>query len=226
NIYNVDETGLFYRVLPRQTYLAPSENHKTARGVKSMKAKELFTTYICVSASGTAKLTLVFKGTTANPRCFSEGKILLPKNIIYLNQTRAWSDTRTFGLWFRSLLRYIRKIKWKPVLFLIDNHSGHASLEDPNNQVKVMEFSPNYTSRHQPADAGTIQVWKTLYKSALLSERVDMMAEAPRLRQQAKALEIKAGTMGLVQDHQPHVLDAIELGRVAWDKITQETITR
>ena len=121
NIYNVDETGLLYRVLPRRTYLAPSENRKTARGVKGMKAKELFTTYICVNASGTAKMPLVVIGTAANPRCFSQGKILLPKDTIYLNQTGAWSDTRTFGLWLRSFLRYVSKIKSKPVLLVIDN---------------------------------------------------------------------------------------------------------
>lgn len=32
--------------------------------------------------------------------------------------------------------------------------------------------------------------------------------------------------VGFAQGHQPHRLDTIELGRVAWDKITQETITR
>ena len=47
-----------------------------------------------------------------------------------------------------------------------------------------------------------------------------MMAEAPRLHQQVKALKIKAGTMGLAQDHQPHVLDAIELGKLSNDEFS------
>ena len=55
-VFNVDETGLFYQVLPRRTYLAPGEkNKKTVRGVKGMTAKERITAYVCVKASGTAK---------------------------------------------------------------------------------------------------------------------------------------------------------------------------
>ena len=157
NMYNVGETGLFYRVLPRRTYLAPSENRKTVRGVKGMTVKERLTAYICVNASGTEKMPLDFIGTAANPRCFDKGKILLRKDTIYLNQTRAWSDTRMFVLWFRSFLCYVRKITSKPVLLLMDNHSSHASREDPNNQMKVLKFPPNCTSKHQPADAGIIQ---------------------------------------------------------------------
>ena len=85
-IYNVDETGLFYRMLPRRTHLAPGENRKTVRGVKGMKAEERSTAYICVNASGTVEMPLAFIGTAANPRCFGENKRLLPKDGISLQQ--------------------------------------------------------------------------------------------------------------------------------------------
>ena len=35
-----------------------------------------------------------------------------------------------------------------------------------------------------------------------------------------------AGIMGLAEGHQPHLLDAIELGRAAWDKVSQEIVMR
>jgi len=38
-IYNVDETGLLYRVLPSRSYV-PSEDRHTARGLKAMKGKD------------------------------------------------------------------------------------------------------------------------------------------------------------------------------------------
>ena len=155
-IYNVDETGLFYLMLPRRTCLAPGENRKVARGVKGMKAKERLTVYIGVNASGTAKMPLAFIGTAANPRCFGENKRLLPKDDIYLQHARAWSDTRTFGLWFKTFLLFVRRITSKPVLILMDNHSSHASLEDPRGQIKAMKYPPNCTSKHQPADDGII----------------------------------------------------------------------
>ena len=111
-----------------------------------------------------------------------KNKTLLPKDTVYLHQARAWSDARTFG----SFLRFVRRFTSKPVLPLMDNHSSHANLSDQNGQVTVMECPPNCTSKHQPADQGIIHAWKKRYKTALLSIRVDTMAEARELRRQAK----------------------------------------
>ena len=139
-IFNVDETGLFYRVLPRRTYLAPGEKlKKSVKGVKGMTAKERVTAYVCVNASGTAKMPLAFIGTAANPRCLGKNKRLLPKDTVYFHHARVWSDARTFGMWFNSFLRFVRRFTSKPVLLLMDNHSNHANLSDPNGQVTVME---------------------------------------------------------------------------------------
>jgi len=52
------------------------------------------------------------------------------------------------------------------------------------------------------------------------------MAEARELRRQAKEQKMKAGTLGLAQGYQPHILDAIELGRTAWDGVSKEVIAR
>lgn len=68
-VFNVDETGLFHRMLPRRSYLAPGEDRKTTRGVKGMSAKERMTQYVCTNAAGT-KAPLVAIGPTKNPRCF------------------------------------------------------------------------------------------------------------------------------------------------------------
>lgn len=34
NIYNVDETGLFYKLLPRKMYILPTEDKKSLRGLR------------------------------------------------------------------------------------------------------------------------------------------------------------------------------------------------
>ena len=78
-----------------------------------------------------------------------------------------------------------------------------------------MEHPPNCTSKHHPADQGIIHARKKRYKTALLSIRVDTMAEARELRRQVKEQKMKAGTLGLAQGYQSHILDAIELGRTA-----------
>ncbi len=52
NIFNMDETGMFYRAMPARTYLAPDESRKTVRGTKSLKAKDRVTVLFCVNATG------------------------------------------------------------------------------------------------------------------------------------------------------------------------------
>ena len=59
-----------------------------------------------------------------------------------------------------------------------------------------------------------------------MSIRVDTMAETRELRRQAKEQKMKASTLGLAQGYQPHILDAIELGRTAWDGVSKEVIAR
>lgn len=50
NIYNMDESGLFYRILPKYTLLLPEEDLSTARGKK--KAKDRLTMVTCAFKKG------------------------------------------------------------------------------------------------------------------------------------------------------------------------------
>ena len=62
NILNVDETGIFFRLLPKHTYLSTAENRKTARGTKAMKAKDRVSAYMCTNATGTGKVPIAIIG--------------------------------------------------------------------------------------------------------------------------------------------------------------------
>ena len=53
NIYNMDETGLFFRMLPKYSLLMPDEDINAIRGRK--KSKERVTIIVCANASGTHK---------------------------------------------------------------------------------------------------------------------------------------------------------------------------
>jgi len=53
NVFNMDETGLFYRALPNRTYLSPAEGmKKKVRGCKFLKAKDRITLVLCVNVTG------------------------------------------------------------------------------------------------------------------------------------------------------------------------------
>lgn len=45
-IFNVDEKGLFYKLLTRRNYISRSEDCKSVRGTKAMKYKERITAYV------------------------------------------------------------------------------------------------------------------------------------------------------------------------------------
>jgi len=91
NVYNMDETGLNFQLLPRQTYVHRSE--KNIRGTKSMKAKDRVTLYVCTNATGTRKVPLAMIGSSQNLRCF--GRNQEKRTLPYFAQKKAWSDTQT-----------------------------------------------------------------------------------------------------------------------------------
>lgn len=166
HVYNMDETGLFYKVLPNRSYVKKSES-KTSRGTKLMKAKDRVTLYITTNADGTDKVPLSMIGKPQEPRCFVNRQHLLPMK--YYNQNKAWSDSKVFRKWWNDFLLHIRRRTLKPVLLILDNCGPHGTeLEDPQGQVKVVFLPPNVTSVYQPMDAGVIAMVKKNYRYRLL----------------------------------------------------------
>ena len=65
DVFNADETGLFWRLLPDKTH--------TARGEKctgGKKSKERITVLVCANMTGTEKCPLLIIGKSKVPRCF------------------------------------------------------------------------------------------------------------------------------------------------------------
>ncbi|GBN11944.1 Jerky [Araneus ventricosus] len=70
-IYNADETGLFWRYVPRSTLATADE--KDATGVKD--SKERITILGCGNAAGSHKMKLFVIGKSAKPRAFKNVKV-------------------------------------------------------------------------------------------------------------------------------------------------------
>lgn len=66
--YNVDETGLFYRMLPNKTLV--SQEERVAPEYK--KSKERVTVMACSNVTGTHKLKLALTGKSKHPRAFKK----------------------------------------------------------------------------------------------------------------------------------------------------------
>lgn len=84
-IFNFDETGLWYKTMPNRTMAAKEETQ--APGFKN--SKDRVTIGACCNADGSFKLTLVLVGKSARPRAF---KNISPKNlpVSYKHQNSAW----------------------------------------------------------------------------------------------------------------------------------------
>lgn len=93
-IYNADETGLYYRVLPENTYV--SLNEKSAAGHK--KSKERLTAMLCANASGTHKVLPLIIGKARKPRCFKS----FNNPLDYDNSSNAWMTLNIFKRWFNA----------------------------------------------------------------------------------------------------------------------------
>ncbi|XP_051171030.1 jerky protein homolog-like [Leptopilina boulardi] len=65
-VYNADETGLFWKMMPRATFVTEYENK--AEGSKI--SKERVTVMVCANADGSHKIPLFVIGKSKKPRCF------------------------------------------------------------------------------------------------------------------------------------------------------------
>jgi hypothetical protein len=67
NLYNADQTGLFYNKLPNHVYI--DKDQQDYHGVKQMKSKDRVILMVASSASG-KKVPLFMAGKSKNPECF------------------------------------------------------------------------------------------------------------------------------------------------------------
>lgn len=220
NVYNMDETGLFYRQLPNFCYVKKSQK-KEARGKKTMKAKDRVSLYIATNMTGTQKVPLGIIGTAKHPRCF-KGRKKLP--LTYFAQKNAWSDRETYKKWFFSLfLPHVRKTTTKKVLLIMDNCGPHSNTAlDFKEQVQIVFLPPGCTSKHQPMDQGIISWLKRAYKKQLLEEMLDVFER----KEEIKKIPKVAGCAGILDGEKANLLDAMKILKKSWDDLEQTTIAR
>ena len=82
DVYNFDETALFYRLQPNKTLASGCINGDG-------DSKERLTVALCNNATGIRKLYPLVIGKFKRPRCF--GKVWDPNDVVhYYNNLKAW----------------------------------------------------------------------------------------------------------------------------------------
>lgn len=158
DVFNADETGLYYRALPTKTYALKDDK---CNGKKT--AKQRLTILFCANMEGEKEEPLII-GKSKNPRCFKGAHIeKLP--LQWVSNKKAWMTADIMTIWLHRFDTKMKKQNRKVVLFL-DNATSHPKITLDN--VKLIFLPPNTTSHCQPLDQGIIQNFKMLYRSYLI----------------------------------------------------------
>ena len=162
NVYNADETGLFYKLIPSKTLCKNVRN-----GYKILKDR--ISVLLCANMTGTKKLKPLVIGKFAKPRCFKQFPI--ETYVKYVNSSRAWMTAEIFNKWLLEwdLELYTTR---KFFLLVIDNCPSHRVDVDLKS-IEILFLPANLTSTLQPLDQGVINSLKTIFSNKKLSDIIE-----------------------------------------------------
>nr|XP_032525925.1 zinc finger and BTB domain-containing protein 11-like [Danaus plexippus plexippus] len=162
-VYNADETGLYWKRMPKRTYL--SENERSAGGLKA--SKERITLLVCSNASGDHITKPMLINRFLSPRAMKGiDKTTLP--VHWRANENAWVTADIFHDWFYNCFvpevenySKTKNVSSKALLLIDDAPQHPVDLVHPN--VKVLFLPANTTSILQPLDQGVMKTIKSHY---------------------------------------------------------------
>ncbi|CAF4798490.1 unnamed protein product, partial [Rotaria sp. Silwood2] len=111
DVFNADETGLFYRATPNRSLVLSKEECKGGK-----KSKERLTVLLCSNLTGTEKLKPVVIGRSQHPRCFKNiTTSKLP--VTWLSNRTAWMTCNLFTDWLITINNQMKKKQSKNSYF-------------------------------------------------------------------------------------------------------------
>lgn len=205
DIYNADETGLYYRATPDGSL---TYRHQIISGYK--KAMDRVTVLCCTNMAGTDKKKIVIVGKYAKPRCFKGiHRDALP--VTYFANKNAWMTSAIFTEWLSGWNDEL-VASGKKVLLFIDNCSAHPSNCNFSN-INVQFLPPNTTSILQPLDMGIIKNFKVGYRGLMVGYILSLLQN--ELTPSSTAHQISAKV---------NLLTAAQLIADSWRGVTSRTI--
>ena len=198
DIYNADETRLYYRATPDGSLCYA---YQQLSG--SMKAMDRVTILCCANMSGNDKVKLLVIGKSKKPRCFKGIDVdTLP--VSYRVNKNAWMTNLLFEEWITRWDSALGKQSRK-ILLLVDNCTAHPALDTLKN-IRLEFLPPNTTSLIQPMDQGIIKNFKGHYRKELVQMTITAI-EDNLLSTSCMATEVSAKIT---------ILDAIRVVAKSW----------
>lgn len=218
-VFNCDETGLFWKKMPKKTYITVEEN--VMSGHKPMKDR--LTLLLCANASGDFKVKPLLVYHSENPQAFKKCKVQKSQlNVMWRSNNKAWVTRILFVEWINEVFgpavkKYLldNNLPLK-VLLVMDNASAHsADLEDDLleelNFIKIKFIPPNITPLIQPMDQQVISNFKKIYTKALFQ----------------RCFEVTEGTNLTLREfwkNHFNIVNCLKIIDKAWDGVTKGTL--
>ncbi|XP_039632281.1 tigger transposable element-derived protein 1-like [Polypterus senegalus] len=218
-VFTCDETGLFWKKMPKRTYITAEEN--AMPGHKPMKDR--LTLLLCANSSGDFKVKPLLVYHSENPRAFKKCKVQKSQlNVMWRSNSKAWVTRILFVEWINEVFgpavkRYLLENNLPlKVMLLMDNAPAHPpGLEDDLLEefdfIKVKFLPPNTTPLLQPMDQQVISNFKKLYTKALFQ----------------RCFEVTEGTNLTLREfwkNHFHIVSCLKIIDKAWEGITKRTL--
>lgn len=178
DVYNADETSLYYKLLPGRTYAFRGE-----QVIGGRSSKDRLTLMLCANMAGTDKLQPLIIGKTKKPRVLKSVYNMSVNDlpVEYYSSKNGWMTGFIFNAWLTKWNAKLARSN-RNILLLLDNAPSHV-VENYSN-IRIQFLPPNTTSKIQPMDQGVLRLVKCAYRSSL----ADMYLDGVENNEQAKAI--------------------------------------
>jgi hypothetical protein len=164
DIFNCDETALFWKCLPDRTLQRLGQKCSGGK-----VAKDRITVLLCANADGSEKRKPLIIGKYQKPRCFKSVK---PQSlgVDYCANKNAWMTGVLFQNWLQAWDAELDR-RGRKIALVLDNASSHSRSESYRN-IQLIPLVANTTSVCQPMDQGIIRLMKVFYRKWVLGEHI------------------------------------------------------
>ncbi|XP_070238794.1 jerky protein homolog [Bos mutus] len=184
-VYNADETGLFWRCSP-----SPSPEGGSAPG--PTQSKDRLTVLMCANATGSHRIKPLVVGKWGSPKAV-QGLQHLP--VVYKAQGSAWVDKEIFADWFHHIFVPAVKEHFRAMalpedskaILLLDGSRAHPrEAELASENVFTIFLPASVTALLQPMDQGI----RRDFMRNFVTPRGRLQALAPRCSVQDAVLDV------------------------------------
>ncbi|XP_029464162.1 tigger transposable element-derived protein 4 [Rhinatrema bivittatum] len=196
NVFNFKETGLFYRMLPNNTFAFKGETCSIGK-----LSKDRITVTVGANLDGSEKLPLLVIGKNKTPHCFRDVRSL---PVDYEANNMAWMTSEVFEKWMHALDERFQAQHRRVVIF-VDPFPVHPVVKNLKS-IELVFFPSCSSTKFGAMKHGVIQSLKIKYRRHLVKRFVDCMEGSREF------------TLSL--------LDAVDMLHGCWRSVTSQTIVK